>query len=180
MPDDGERPDIAEYQKWIGYVGQPRTAAPLEADALRRFTQAIMDDDPAYYDPAAAARSKQGTIAAPPLYPVHSFRRQPGTPDPLKAVNDDPEHDGIGAASGTLQGLPAIPSPFKRLLNGGNEIEFFRCLAVGERAVAKPSYKNVELKQGRSGPMLIVTIEVRWETDAGDLLMINRQTSIRR
>lgn len=180
MPDVGAVPDLAELRKYVGLVGQPRTATPLEADALRRFTQAIMDDDPTYYDPAAASRSPQGTIAAPPLFPVHSFRRQPGTPDPLQAVIDDPEHDGIGGASGTLQGLPPIPSPFKRLLNGGNEIEFFRCLALGERAVAKPRYQGVELKQGRSGPMLLVTIEVRWETDTGELLMINRQTSIRR
>ncbi len=180
MADHAARADLAKYQEFVGLVGEPRVASPLEADNLRRFTQAVMDDDPAYYDKDAAARSKPGGIVAPPLYPVHSFRRRPDSPDPLQAVIADPEHDGIGGASGTLQGLPPIPSPFKRLLNGGNEIEFFRCLRLGERAVAKPRYKSIELKRGRSGEMLIVVIEVRWETADGELLMINRQTSIRR
>jgi len=180
MSDASSQPDASEYQKYVGLTGAPRKAAPLEADGLRRFVQAIMDPDPAYYDADAAASSKPGEIVAPPLYPLHAFRRPLGTPDPLQAVSDDPNHDGIGGSSSTAQGLPPIPSPFKRLLNGGNEIEFFRCLRVGESAVAKPRYKSVDLKQTRSGPMLVVVIETRWETETGDLLMINRQTSLRR
>lgn len=180
MPETPGTSDEAAYQAFVGLEGAPRVAAPLEQDGLRRFVQSIMDPDPAYYDPAAAARSKPGHIVAPPLYPVHAFRRPLGTQDPLQAVADDPEHDGIGGASSTSQGLPPIPSPFKRLLNGGNEIEFFRCLALGERAGAKPRYKSVELKQTRNGEMLVVVIETRWETETGELLMINRQTSLRR
>jgi N-terminal half of MaoC dehydratase len=180
MPDTNETPDASPYQKYVGLIGEPRMAEPLEEDGLRRFVQAIMDPDPAYYDADAAARSKPGRIVAPPLYPVHSFRRPLGTPDPLQAVSDDPDHDGIGGSSGTSQGLPPIPSPYKRLLHGGNEIEFFRCLAVGERAVAKPRYKSIDLKQTRNGEMLIVVIETRWETETGEPLMINRQTSLRR
>ena len=173
-------PDAAEFQRFVGLEGPPRTATPLESDQLRRFVHAIMDPDPAYYDADVAAAGKAGRIVAPPLYPLHAFRRPAGSPDPLQAVIDDPEHDGIGGSSATLQGLPPIASPFKRLLNGGNEIEFFRCLAIGERAVARPRYRSIDIKQTRNGPMMIVVIETRWETDAGDLLMINRQTSLRR
>jgi hypothetical protein len=180
MPDNDKQPDASPYQQYVGMVGEPRISPPLEADGLRRFVQAIMDPDPVYYDPAAAAQSQPGRIVAPPLYPVHSFRRPLGTPDPLQAVADDPDHDGIGPSSGTSNGLPPIPSPYKRLLNGGNEVEFFRCLAVGERVVAKPRYKSIELKHTRNGEMLVVVIETRWETEAGELLMINRQTSLRR
>ena len=61
--------------------------------------------------------------------------------------------DGVFSASRRSR------SPFKRLLNGGNEIEFFRCLAVGERCVAKARYADVRLKEGKSGAMLLVTIE---------------------
>ncbi len=178
MADD--KPDAADYQKYVGLTGEPRMATPLEADGLRRFVQAIMDPDPAYYDQAAAAHSKPGEIVAPPLYPLHAFRRPLGTPDPLQAVSDDPDHDGIGGASAASAGLPPIVSPYKRLLNGGNEIEFFRCLKIGERAVAKPRYRSVELKQTRNGEMLVIVSETRWETESGELLMINRQTSLRR
>lgn len=180
MTDNSDVPAAEDYARFVGVTAPPRMSAPLGQDELRRFVQAIMDDDPAYYDPDAAARSKPGEIVAPPLYPVHIFRRPLGTPDPLQAVIDNPEHDGIGTDSGT-HGLPPIPSRFKRRLNGGNEVEFFRCLRPGERAVAKPRYKSVEVKRTRSGDdMMIIVIETRWETEAGELLMINRQTSLRR
>ena len=56
------------------------------------------------------------------------------------------------------------------MLNGGNEIEFYRCLALGERCVAQARYANVQLKEGRSGTMLMVDIETEFRTEAGDLL----------
>ena len=68
--------------------------------------------------------------------------------------------------------------PFKRLLNGGNEIEFFRCLAVGEVAIATPRYANLQLKKGKSGSMLLVTIETEYRTESGALLLVNTQTLI--
>ena len=69
-----------DYSRYIGLTAPPTTAAlPLEQDTLRRFVQAIMDDDPVYYDEEAASASKYGAIAAPPLYPLHAFRRANGT-----------------------------------------------------------------------------------------------------
>ena len=56
-----------------------------------------------------------------------------GGADPLDLLHDDPDADGSGGVDGVYFGLAPIESPFKRLLNGGNDIEFYRCLAVGER-----------------------------------------------
>lgn len=75
-------------------------------------------------------------------------------------------------------GLPTVESPYKRLLNGGNEIEFYRCLRVGERVVAQPKYADLILKAGKSGHLLLVVIETRFTTEAGDLLLVNKQTLI--
>jgi hypothetical protein len=36
----------------------------------------------------------------------------------------------------------------------------------------------VELKQGKSGAMLLVTIETTFTTEAGERLLVNRQTLI--
>jgi hypothetical protein len=168
--------DIAKYR---GMVGAPMVAAaPLERDALRRFVHAIMDADPLYYDDAQAAASKFGGLAAPPLFPVHAFRRAAGGPDPLEALRENPDADGAGGNDGVFFGLPPIETPLKRLLNGGNEIEFYRCLAVGERAVARARYADVRLKEGKSGLMLFVEIETEFRTEAGELLLVNRQTLI--
>jgi len=177
----GESAAAECFGKYRGMTGNTLVAGmPLERDTLRRFVQAIMDTDPLYVDAVYAAATKYGGIVAPPLYPVHAFRPPIGGADPLAALQADPDADGAGGNDGVYFGLTPIESPFKRLLNGGNEIEFFRCLAVGERAVAKPRYASVDLKQTRNGPMLVVVIETRWETEKGELLMINRQVSLRR
>ena len=167
------------YAKYQGMQGEPQTAAmPLERDTLRRFVQAIMDQDPAYYDEAYAAKTKFDGLTAPPLYPVHAFRLPADVPDPLQVVARDPSADGTAGIMGVSFGLPAIESPYRRLLNGGNEIEFYRSLRVGERVVAQPKYADVTLKEGKSGHMLLVTVETRFTNEAGEPLLLNRQTLI--
>jgi MaoC dehydratase-like protein len=175
----GDTLQSADFDRWRGMEGAPKTAAmPLERDTLRRFVQAIMDTDPLYFDPAYAADTKYRGIVAPPLYPVHALRPAPGAPDPLDALRADPDADGSGGNDGVFFGLTPIESPFKRLLNGGNDIEFFRCLAVGEKAVARARYADVQLKKGKSGALLLVVIETTFTTEAGEPLLVNRQTLI--
>lgn len=169
----------ADYDRYKGLRGEPVTSAmPLEKDTLRRFAQAIMDADPNYFDEAAAAVSKFGGVVAPPLYPVHAFRRPAGTPDPLEALATNVDADATQGSMGVGYGLPNVEMPYRRLLNGGNEIEFYRALRVGEKVVASPRYADVTLKQGKSGNLLLTVIETRFTTEAGDLLLINKQTLI--
>lgn len=167
-----------DYGRYVGVTGERNLSfAPLESDALRRFVQAVMDDDPLYYDEAHARETRHGEVVAPPLYPVHAFKRLPGSPDPLKVLEADRDADGAGGIWDKF-GLPRIESPFKRLLNGGNEIEFFRCLRLGERVWTQSKYHDVQLKQGKSGEMLLVTIETELRNDSDELLLISRQTLI--
>lgn len=170
--------DRPAYMDYEGRTADPLVAEnPLERDSIRRFVQAVMDTDPVYWNEAVAQESRYGGLVAPPLYPLHAFRPRADAPDALEPARLDPEHDGA-TGIGSRFGLPPIPSPFKRLLNGGNEMEIYRCLHLGERAVAKPRYAKLELKQGKSGEMLLVVVETRFETEAGELLLINRQTLI--
>ena len=168
-----------DFAQYVGMAAAPKVApTPLERDALRRFVQALMDRDPLYYDEAHAAKTRFGGLVAPPLYPVHAFRTAPDAPDPLDVLRADPNADGSGGNDGVFFGLTPIESPFKRLLNGGNDIEFYRCLAVGERAIARARYVDVQLKHGRSGSMLLVLIETEFRTETGEMLLVNRQTLI--
>lgn len=168
-----------DYARYRGMTAPRQTAPmPLERDTVRRFVQAIMDDDPIYWSDEAAARSRFAAITAPPLYPVHAFRRGPGTPDPLDSVAADPDADGTAGTDGIGFGLPPVESPFKRLLNGGNEIEFFRSLHVGETAVVTARYADVSVKQGSSGPLLLVVVESTFANEAGETLLVNKQTLI--
>jgi hypothetical protein len=174
-----EKVDAAQFERYRGMQGKALVAGmPLERDTLRRFVQAIMDTDPLYVDLEYAKRTKYGATVAPPLYPVHAFRPPIGGADPLEILQRDPDADGSGGNDGVFFGLTPIESPFKRLLNGGNEIEFFRCLAVGETCVANARYADVQLKEGKAGALLLVAIETTFSTTTGERLLVNRQTLI--
>lgn len=168
-----------DYARYVGLAGSPITAAlPLEQDTLRRFVQAIMDDDTVYYDEPTAHASKYGAVCAPPLYPLHAFRRASGESDPLDVLIANPDADGAGDGADAYYGLEHIKVPFNRILNGGNEVEIYRCLQAGERAVASPRYASVTPKKGSSGDFLLVVIETRFTTEHGELLMIARHTMV--
>jgi hypothetical protein len=179
MKEDDTVSSNHDYSEYIGLTAPPLTAAlPLEQDTLRRFAQAIMDDDPVYYDEATASASKFAAICAPPLYPLHAFRRPSGTPDPLDIFIETPDADGAGDGADAYYGLEHINVPFNRILNGGNEVEIYRCLRKGETAVASPRYASVTPKKGSSGDFLLVVIETRFTTETGELLMISRHTMV--
>lgn len=172
-----ELEDIAK--KYRGMEGAPLVSGmPLERDTLRRFVQAIMDRDPSYFSHEYASKTKFGHIVAPPLYPVHAFRPRLEDPDPLAVIQQDPDADGAGGNEGVFFGLEPLESPLKRLLNGGNDIEFYRNLEVGQHCIARARYADVSVKNTKNGPLLLVKIETRFENDAGQLLLINRQTLI--
>ncbi|MBI2727733.1 MAG: MaoC family dehydratase N-terminal domain-containing protein [Polaromonas sp.] len=173
------RDSQANYDRYIGMTGEPKTAhTPLERDTLRRFAQAIMDPDPVYYDERAAKASRFAQVVAPPLYPAHAFRTAAGAPDPFEIFADNPDSDGTAGNEGMFYGLPEIPSPYKRLLNGGNELTFYRALALGERCVVTPRYADVKLKEGKNGFILLVVVETTYRTEQGEMLLVNRQTLI--
>lgn len=150
----------------------------VEPGAVRRFAQAIMDDDPAYWrDDEASAR--HGGPVAPPLFPTAMFRRPFGTPDPFAAFAEDPDHDGAGTVA-TL-GLPEI-LPFRgyNVLAGGSEVEFLRYARWGEKIRVRSSYADIEAKQTSKGPLFLIHILSEFTTAEGELLMRVRRTSLRR
>lgn len=163
----------------IGVPAEPVVACdPVEAGAVRRFAQAIMDDDPVYWDVEAARAAGFHGIVAPPLYPLHAIRRQGGTPDPLAAAVTNPDYDGAGQGAAARVGLPEVPIPLKRLLNGGNDIELYSQAVVGERIVAESRYHDIYQKQGSRGPLVFVIIETLYRTESGRPLLRSRQTLI--
>jgi acyl dehydratase len=150
----------------------------VELGAVRRFAQAIMDDDPNYWDDDAAAASRFRGLVTPPLYPLHAFRRASGTPDPLAAATEDPDYDGAGQGLAGRLGLPPLPLGLKRMLNGGNDVEIYALARPGDRVQAHSRYLDVYQKEGRSGPLVFVIIETTYETTMGTRLLVSRQTQV--
>ena len=177
-----EQPDTYitdEARSYIGMESEPVTAwESVEPGAVRRFVQAIMDDDPIYWDEeAATARGYDGPVA-PPLYPGFAFRRPPGTPDPLDRVKENPNFDGIGG-TGTGR-LPTIPNLPPRTLNGGVEAEFLALARHGDRITAQSKYVDIYEREGRSGKMVFIVTETTYTNQDGQVLVKIRNTGIRR
>jgi len=172
-------PDFEAALAYLGTVSPVQLACDaVERGAVRRYAQAIMDEDP-IFDQACTDNARYGGPVAPPLYPVHIIRRAFGTPDPIQLNAANPAFDGLGPTA--AQGLPEI-EPLKgyALLNGGTEIEFFRYARHDERVTLQSRYADISLRQTSKGPMIVVVIESEYRNEAGELLVIARRTLLRR
>lgn len=168
-------PEILAY---VGVSTETEFACdPVEQGAVRRYAQAIMDDDPDY-GPDAPTGTPWGGPIAPPLFANHAHRRAYGTPDIVQDRAHDPHFDGTGKQAG---GLPAIePLKSYSVLNGGAEFELYRYARHGERVQLTQRYADITEKTSSKGSMFLVTVEAEFRTAAGELLLKARRTLIRR
>ena len=149
----------------------------VESGAVRRYAQAIMDQDP-IYGQQGDVTARYGGPVAPALFPTHQFRRPFGTPDPVQASAHDPNYDG---STKLRAGLPEI-EPLKHLavLNGGSEVEFFRYARHGDTIKLRARYADIYEKQSSKGPMIFIISESDYLNGDNELLMRVRHTRIRR
>lgn len=167
-------------KKYIGMRSEVDLACDIvERGAVRRYAQAVMNEDPIFSEDCAN-NVRYGGSVAPPLFPTHLFRRPFGAPDPIQNNAGNPDFDGIVAAP-TSQGLPEIePLKSYALLNGGSEIEFFRYARHGERIRVRSRYEDISEKETSKGPIVLVVTESEYHNEHGDLLIRTRRTTIRR
>ena len=166
-------------KKYIGVQSETETACdPVERGAVRRYAQAIQDEDPIFWE-ECTNNLRYGGPVAPPLFPTHMFRRTFGAPDPLQERARDPDFDGLATAASS--GLPELePIKHLALLNGGSEIELFRYARHGETVKLRARYADIVEKDTSKGPMLFVTIETEYRNGDDELLIKTRRTQIRR
>jgi acyl dehydratase len=167
-------------KNYIGIQSEADVACDVvERGAVRRYAQAIMNEDPIFSEDCPN-NARYGGPVAPPLFPTHLFRRPFGAPDPIQNNARNLEFDGIVAAP-TSQGLPEIePLRGYALLNGGSEIEFFRYARHGDTIRVRSRYADITEKQTSKGPIVLVVTESEYHNQHGDLLIRTRRTSIRR
>ena len=146
---DAARALIGVQSDWV------EAPHPVEASELRRFMHATMDGNLRHHPGYAGLRHDRAV--APLGFPVHAFRRPAGDPwDPLED-HGDPEFDGESRL--LRQHLPRMPIKLSGVLNGGYEYEFFSHAKLGERIFCRSAYRDVKQRQGRSGAMVIVTVD---------------------
>ena len=172
-----------EVKAMIGVEGELiESWGTVDVEYLRRFTQAVMDPDPRYWDEDFAKTTHYGEIIVPPIMISYMTQRiRPDAPDAItNAFIENPMSDGIGSVKRPGE-LPEIPTHLVRTLNAGNEIEIYQYPSIGDVIFFQNRYHDIRERVGRDGKaFLIITREITYTNQKQELLCITRQSSIRR
>jgi acyl dehydratase len=154
-------------QKYVGRSSR-RDIGHLRSIDMQRFAVAVGDDLPITMNAAVAAAAGLPDVAAPPLFLSTVMGWDAGPPE-----------SGLHADGVAPGGLADLPVGGLRLMGGGQSLEFLRPVVAGTRVVVETSVKDVELKEGRSGPLLLIQVERSFFGD-GELLLRCVETFIGR
>ena len=143
-----------EFDRSVLGVESEPIANDVEKGAVRRFVEAIGDNDPIYVDEEAAKRRGYERIPIPPTF-LCTFR------------------------SGAR---PDIKLKFegKVNLNGGNEYEYLKPIYVGDVISATTKVIDVYEKTGRTGTMVFTVSETTFRNQKGEIVAKGRNTGITR
>lgn len=145
--------DIDHLKSWIG---RKDTAQEL-------LTQTIVERFNATFDRASPIAEGD---AAPLL--VHFCLCQPSAPTGMLASDGHPQKGGF---------LPPVPLP--RRMWAGGEIEFHRDIRVGDMVSRVSEITDVQLKEGKTGPLCFVTVNHQISAN-GQLALLERQDIVYR
>jgi len=140
-----------EFKQFIGRLDPPHVKV-VERGAIRRYAEAVGDDDPLYHDLEYARELGHADIPAPPGF----FGWTVGTVPPLEAVM------GLMTA--------VVNAGYYRILDAGMSFDIFLPVRAGDMLVASPRVADVEEKQGKSGTMIMCSFETAYMNQNGDVV----------
>lgn len=143
-----------------GHIGKESEPATFEVDktACRMFARAVGYTDPVYYDEDYARSRGYRSIPVPfgflghPVYDPNAPQR--------------------------LGGYFRFQTPFKRVLNGGTDIEYFDTVCAGDVLTATSKLTDISERESRLGPMLITVTEFTYRNQDGKVVATMRGTGI--
>ncbi len=141
-----------EMRTAVGVEGTP-IVMEVERTNCRMFARAVGHTDPIYYDEQAAKARGYRSIVAPPGFL--------GTPVFQPA--------GAAQAPGEMAGR-RFSVPYKRVLNGGTDYEYFPdedVICAGDTITARGKIAGFEETEGSLGPMLITRRETTYTNRYG-------------
>ena len=144
---------VVEFDRSALGVESAPVSYDVEKGAIRKFAEAIGDDDPIYVDEQAARAAGFKTIVAPPTF-LCTFRAQE---------------------------LPDLKLQYGRVrLNGGNEYEYYQPIYAGDTITLTAQYADVSERSGRTGSMVFVITELTFKNQHGEVVATGRNTGIMR
>ena len=144
---------VVEFDRSALGVESAPVSYDVEKGAIRKFAEAIGDDDPIYVDEQAARAAGFKTIVAPPTF-LCTFRAQE---------------------------LPDLKLQYGRVrLNGGNEYAYHQPIYAGDTITLTAKYADVSERSGRTGSMVFVITELTFKNQHGEVVATGRNTGIMR
>lgn len=127
----------------VGVDSEP-LAYEIEKGAIKKFAEAIEDPNPLWQDEDFARKTRYSSIIAPPTF-ITSLR-------------------AFDALSRFL-----AESPVKRIINGGNEIEYFQPVKVGDKIAVTQRIADLREREGKLGRTVIITLEATFRNQKGEV-----------
>jgi acyl dehydratase len=150
-----------DLKQYIGKVDPPHVRE-VEKGSIRRYADAVGNDNLLYSDEEYAKQSRYSGIIAPPGFFGWS----------AKAVTAS---EGI---VGLMTAL--INAGYAGILDGGISYEFLLPIYAGDTLIASPKVKDVTAKEGKSGVMMICQFEITYLNQNGDMVAKATQNLIGR
>jgi acyl dehydratase len=147
-------------KQYIGKVDPPHLRE-VEKGAIRRYADAVGDDNPLYNDEEYARKSRYGCIIAPPGF--FGWAK--------KTISSS---EGLVGLIGAM-----IEAGYAGILDGGMAYDFYLPVRVGDTLVVSPKVADVALKEGKT-KMMILRFEASYTNQNGDLVAKSYQTLIGR
>jgi acyl dehydratase len=159
------------HQELQRYVGRSERVdlGVMRASDFARFAIASDNLSPVFLDDAAAKAAGYPGVIAPPLLLSAVRNWQAGPP------NDALKPDGT-----TSHEFGFLPLEGTRIMGGGQDLDFHAPVTDGMRVSMEMRLDGVELKQGRSGELLLIRVTQIYRDAAERPLVTCRETFIAR
>ena len=156
-----------EVRALIGARGPVRSSPDeVSTSEIRRFAQAVFDDNRIFYDDEAARKSRFGGRVGPGTFSMHVLRSNiPFVDDALRWANANDEMHRVAVT----EGLP-LPEKWEGLyhFHAGDDMEFLGLSHVGDRITAHPYLKDIYEKSGRNGALAFYVVRTDWKNQRGE------------
>jgi len=147
-----------EMRKRIGVESEPVTYE-IDNTGCRQFARSVGYTDPVFFDEAAAKAKGHRGILAPAGFLGHPVVL-PGQPARVAEVF-------------------RLDIPYKRVLNGGTDVEYLQEVCAGDRLTAATKITALDEREGKLGPMLVISTETTFRNERGETVAIQRGGAIR-
>ncbi|MFQ5472170.1 MAG: MaoC family dehydratase N-terminal domain-containing protein [Dehalococcoidia bacterium] len=131
----------------------------VDNTGCRQFARSVGYTDPIFFDEEYARSKGYRGIVAPPGFLGHPVV-VPGRPQPPSPYSQ-------------------LDIPYKRVLNGGTDIEYLDDICAGDRLTVTTKISDLTEREGKLGPMLIVSTETTYKNEDGKVVAIMRGGAIR-